>query len=531
MAAPLPEQVDAPDAVGAVREPPLQKRWLLALAAVALGAVTLFLGLNAREWWQRLLGRSNREPIQSLAVLLLENLSGDPAQEYFADGMTDELTTDLAKLRSVRVISRGSAMHYKGTRKTLPEIARELKVDCVVEGSVARAGNKVRVRAQLIRAATDQHLWAETYERDLSDILAVESDIARDVAREIKITLTAEQQADLRTARRVNPEAYEAYLRGLFYLGKGFEEDLEKNTTAAIELLEHAITLDPNFALAQAALAKACLYKNSRFGHSKELQEKASHSIEKALSINPNLAEAYVARSWLEGARSDHRVDEGAIKDLHRALAINPNLSDAHFQLGGTYLEIGLLDKADRELNAALALDPENPEARYYVPRLHLYQQKYELALSELERTEFSPNWQRALALWYLGRRKEALAFVEGLRKDFPGHEDVASTYAVLLGAGGEREKAEEQIRIAIAAGQGKRHFHHAEYNIASAYALMGKNRLAVEWLEKTVDDGLPCYPLFEKDLNLNNLRGDPLFVAFLEKMRLQWGRWKNTFQ
>ncbi len=259
--------------------------------------------------------------------------------------------------------------------------------------------------------------------------------------------------------------------------------------------------------------------------------EQASLSVQKALSLDPNLAEAYVSRGWLVGRQSHGRRNETAIKDYRRALALNPSLSDAHFQLGATCLEIGLLEKGSEELNAAVALDADNAEARYRIPRLHLYQQKYALALSELEQVEFSPNWQKALGLWYLGRRKEAFEFIESLRRNFPRQEDVASTYAVLLAGSGEKKKAEEQIRIAIAAGQGKRHFHHAEYNIASAYALMGKNRLALEWLQRTAEDGLPCYPLFEKDPNLDNLRNDPSFMAFLEKMRLQWGRWKNTFQ
>ncbi len=201
---------------------------------------------------------------------------------------------------------------------------------------------------------------------------------------------------------------------------------------------------------------------------------------------------------------------------------------------GGTWRRghasyIGLLDKSLDELQAAVALDPRNPAALYGIPRVHLYQQQYARALAEFERRGRAPDWQRALTLEYLGRTSEASDLIHKLEKDYPLQEDVAATYAVLLAAGGDQKRAEEKIRLAIEVGQGRLHFHHAEYNIASAYALMGKNRLALQWLQKTAADGLPCYPLFEKDPHLDSLRGDPGFVTFMDKMKSQWERYKAT--
>ena len=189
---------------------------------VTLLLVLLLLNVG---WRERLLGRAAPPCIESLAVLPLENLSGDPQQEYFADGMTEALITELGQISALRVISRTSAMHYKGTRKTLPEIARELKVDGVVEGTVSRSGKRVRVTAQLIEAATDRHLWAKSYDRDLQDILALQDEVAQTVADEIKVKMTSHEQVRLARARPVNPEAHELYLKGRYYWNRrGFEE-------------------------------------------------------------------------------------------------------------------------------------------------------------------------------------------------------------------------------------------------------------------------------------------------------------------
>jgi len=507
---------------------PRRRWWPLALGLVATPGLVVLgvaLGLNLGGVRERLLGTSAPR-IESIAVLPLENLSGDPEQEYFADGMTEALISDLAQISALRVISRTSVMQYKGARKPLPEIARELNVDAVVEGSVQRAGDRVKITAQLIHAPTDKHLWAQSYERELRDVLALQSEVAQEVAQQIRATLTSQEELRLARSSRVNPEGYEAYLRGKFSFHKRNRD--REATDTSIRWFEQAVQLDPESALAHAALAEA--YTTRFFSHdpSREWEERAYVHIEKALALDPNLAEAYVARGDLAWTLTNHFPHERAIADHRRALELNPNLGDAHFSLGSVYMHIGLLDEAMKEFQTALTLDPQNLDARYRIPRVYLYQQDYEAALGEFERHPELGGvwyWQRAIALFYLKRTGEAFAVVDKLRREFPENEDVASTYAVLLAAQGRRREAEEQIRVAIRAGEGKSHFHHAAYNIASAYALMGRKGEALQWLRRTAEEGLPCYPLFVKDPNLDKLRGDPEFKTFLEEMRTQWER------
>ncbi len=518
-------------AVGAPIVPPLPKRWFLALAGVALLAVLAFLlGLNVGGWRQRLLGRTNPPRIQSLAVLPLENLTGDPAQEYFADGMTDALTTELAQIGALRVISRTSVLKYKKEKKPLAEIGRELNVDAVVEGAVARSGEKVRITAQLIQAATDQHLWAKPYERDMRDILALQDEVARAIAAEIRIQVTPQEQARLARTRTVNPEAYDYYLRAKYYLGL---ENKPYNETA-IEMLERAVAVDPNFALAYSALAKEYTTKAGNLKpQEKQWQEKALATVEKALSLDPNLAEAYYARAYLLWMPSYHFPHERAVQELRHALALNPNLDEGHRALADIYNHIGLLDKAAEEARGAVNINPANTAARYKVGINFLFRGQYQQALTALaDSREYFPalwGYQTAWALFHLGRMEEASARVEEFAKKHPEDEGgiLASMQAILAAAGGDGRTAEERIRVAIEKGKGYQHFHHTAYGIASAYALMKKPEPAVKWLRMTAEDGFPCYPLFEKDASLDNLRSDPRFIEFMAKLRKQWEYYK----
>jgi tetratricopeptide (TPR) repeat protein len=209
-------------------------------------------------------------------------------------------------------------------------------------------------------------------------------------------------------------------------------------------------------------------------------------------------------------------------------VALNPNLVEAHFHVGTVYLHVCLFDEALFEYKTVLALDPHSIRARYYIARIHLQQQKYDEAFLDYERNPDFPaalQWEKVLILFYRGEKTAAHNLIAELRRKEPKNEDMASTYAVLLAAEGEKEKAEEQIRLAIRVGQGRFHFHHAEYNIASAYALMGERRSALQWLRKTAEDRLACYPLFESDPNLHNLREDPDFQKFLGEMKSLWER------
>ena len=470
--------------------------------------------------------------IKSVAVLPLENLSGDASQDYFADGMTDALITDLAKIGALRVISRASVMQYKGVHKSLPQIGRELNVDAVLTGSVVRVGEQVRVGVQLTHAATEQNLWANSYERDLRDVLTLQSEVTRDIVGKIKIKLSPQDQIRVSKAGLVNPQAYDQYLRGRFYLNHQQKADND----AAIQALETAVATDPNFAEAQAELAQAYVWKLFLFApNEKQLEEKAFVAVEKALSLNPDLAEAHLARGRLLWTPANHFPHDEAIREYRRALSLDPSLDEARNQLALVYGHVGLLDEALRELEGAIAVNPTNSLARFRVGETYLFQGKNDQALTTLRNlpAEVNPSLighQIVLALFNLGRKEEAAATLNQFLKDYP--EDnrglFTSLQAVLAASRGENRVAEEQINLAIQKGKGFGHFHHTAYHIACAYAVMKKNDDAIKWLETAAEGGFPCYKLFETDPNLNNLRDDPRFATFLAKTKQKWEFYKS---
>ena len=470
--------------------------------------------------------------IRSLAVLPMANLSGDPAQEYFADGMTETLIAGLAKVGELRVISRTSVMQYKGAHKPLPEIARELNVDAMVEGSVQRFGERVQITVQLIYARTDRHLWSETYDRDLRDVLSLQNEIARAVTEQIQIKLTPQEQIRLERGRRpINPAAYDYFLRGRYYLSRQTKVD---NKTA-IEMLDRAVATDPTFAAAWAELAQACVWRFFLFTpDEKQLEEKAFVAVEKALSLDPDLAEAHLARGRLIWTPANHFPHDKAIQEYRRALALNPNLDEVRSQLSLVYGHVGLLDEALQQSEKALAVNPNNNLARYHAGETLLFQGKYEQALTALRSVprEVNPalvGYQKPVALLHLGRKEEAAATLEESLRDYPEDNGglFRSVQAVMAALAGEKDMAEEKIRSAIEKGKRFGHFHHTAYNIACAYSLMHKPEQAIKWLQAAADDGFPCYPLFESDPYLNPLREDSRFVTLIMGLQEQWKYYK----
>lgn len=469
--------------------------------------------------------------IKSLAVLPMVNLSGDAAQDYFADGMTETLIAGLAKVRALRVISRTSVMQYKGVHKPLPEIARELNVDAIVEGSVQRFGERVKITVQLIHAQTERHLWTDTYERDLRDVLTLQNEITRIITQEVQIKLTPQEQMRLTGARPVNPEAYDHFLRGRFHANRQNKADNE----TAIEMFDRAVAIDPNFATAYAELAQACVWRFFLFTpKERKWEEKAFLAVEKALSLDPDLPEAYLARGRLLWTPANHFPHEKAIREYRRALALNPNLDEAQNYLALVYNHIGAFDEALQELQKAVAINPSNTLAQFRIGETLLFQGKYEQALTALRSIPREANpalvgFQTPMALLHLGRREEAVTMIEEFLKDYPEDNGglFAGVQAVLAASGGQEQRAEEKIKSAIEKGKGFGHFHHTAYHIACAYALMNKPEQAIKWLEVAADDGFPCYPLFERDTNLNNLRQDARFITFMAKLRQQWEDYK----
>jgi len=503
--------------------------------AVSLAAsITLLIAIGGFAYYFAAVKNTTAVPeIASLAVLPLENLSGDASQDYFADGMTESLITDLAKIGSLRVISRPSVMPYKSNRKSLSEIGRELNADTMLIGSVLRSGERVRIAVQLTHAATGRNLWTESYERDLSDVLALQRDVTRDIVAEIRIKLTPQEQGQFGSVRPVNPEAYDQYLRGKFYLHRHNRDDNE----AAIAALERAVATDPTFASAHAELAQAYVWKLFLFAPAEEqLTEKAFVAAEKALALDPDLAVAYLARGRLLWTPANRFPHEKAIREYRRALELNPNLDEARNQLALVYNHIGAFDEALQELERAVATNPSNSQAQFRIGETYLFQGKYEQALADLRRMpeEVNPalvGGQIVWALFNLDRKDEASAELEQFLKDYP--EDnrglLTSLQAVLAASAGQERLAEDKIRLAIENGKGFGHFHHTAYHIACANALMNKRAEAIKWLETAANDGFPCYPMFEIDRSLDNIRGDPRFIAFMTKLKAQWEGYKAS--
>jgi TolB-like protein/DNA-binding winged helix-turn-helix (wHTH) protein/tetratricopeptide (TPR) repeat protein len=498
------------------------KFWLAAVGVGIAAAVILALYFERARPFRS----SVAMKIQSVAVLPLDNLSGDPSQEYFADGMTDALTTYLAQMRGIRVISRTSAMHYKGTKKALPEIAKDLGVDAVVEGSASRLNGVAHVNAQLIYAPGDTHIWARSYEGVTSNLSAMESEIANDIARKIGVETLSGLSNHLSRAAAVNPEAYDLYLRSEGYYGLQTREANDQ----AIRLLEKSVEIDPQFAAAYAALAAA--YGTRAIGieiNEPKWIEKTSAAVGKALALDPNLAEGYVSRGYLLWSRANGWSHERAVSDYRHALELNPNLAEAHHQLANVYNHVGLLDKAGEEIKRAIALDPLNTGIRFRVGINLLYQGKYEESLVELRDSEkfLPPFWafQMSFALQHLGRQPEAQEKIETLLKANPLDTggSLTAMQAMLAADAGDVPLAERKIQEAIAKGKGYQHFHHVAYAVASAYALLDRHDQALQYLRTVADDGFPCYPLFEHDSNLDHLRNDPGFLSFLAEQRKQW--------
>ena len=512
----------------------LDRRWLLALIAVPL-VVTVLVALNVGGLRERLFRAQGAPAISSLAVLPLEDLSGDASQDYFADGMTDALITDLAKISELRVISRPSVIQYEGTKKPVPEIGRELNVDAVLTGSVVRSGERVRITVQLIHASTDRTLWTDSYERDVRDVLTLQREVTRDIVREIKIKLTPKEQEHVRsgTARAVDPEAYDHYLRGKFYLYRQNKADNE----TAIAALESAVTADPTFAAAHAELAQAYVWKLFLFApEQQQLAEKAFVSAEKALALDPNLAVAYLARGRLLWTPANHFPHEKAMREYRRALELDPNLDEARNQLALVYTHIGAFDEARQELERAVRTNPSNSMAQFRIGEALLFQREFEGALAELRRVPKDVNpalvgHQIVWALFNLGRKDEASATLDQFLTEFP--EDNRGLYtslqAVLAASNGHNDVAEEKIQSAVRKGKGFGHFHHTAYHIACAYALMKKPEEAVHWLTVASEDGFPCYPLFDRDPNLDNLRQDARFIALMTDLRRQWEHFQSV--
>jgi TolB-like protein/tetratricopeptide (TPR) repeat protein len=442
--------------------------------------------------------------IESLAVLPLENLSQDPEQEYFADGITDELITELAKIGALRVISRTSVQQFKRVRKPLREIARRLNVDAVVEGTILRWGNRVRITAQLIDARREEHLWAESYERDLDDVLRLQAEVAQAISGQIHSTLKAEEQSRLRPARRIDPAAHECYLRGRYFWNKRTEEDLCR----AQKYFEQAIDRDPGYALAYSGLADTYFYRGYAFGHMapKDAMPKARAAALRALELDDTLAESHVSLALV---RFFFDWDwPGAEQEFKRAIELNPNYATTHHAYSALLAATGRKQEAIAEAQRALELDPLSIPINNILGEIYICAGECKQAIGQYRKTiEMDPSvWlpheNLGVALEEIG--KDAEAVDEYLKAGAISGEspEILRELRAEYESSGLRGFRRKQVELERARWEGR---HFDTFRIAAHYARLDEQDEAIAWLERAFEARsgemiwIKLYPVFQK--------------------------------
>ena len=506
--------------VATLTQPARQQSRLL----VVFRAVILCLGVAVALWlialpaWRWVRSKPPATSIRSIAVLPLSNLSGDPSEEFFSDGMTDQLITELAKVGSLRVTSHTSVMQYKGTRKSLPEIARELNVDAIVEGSVIRSGQRVRVTAQLLEARTDRHIWADTYDRDQVDILKLQEDVAGAIAHQVRARITPMQQQQMGKAGTVDPVAYDAYIQGRLYFTTEFTKPA--SLRKAQHLFEEAIRKDPNLALAYAGLADTYLYLALDGAMPKEqAYEAAKKYVGKAMELDDSIGEAWDTLGQLR-ANFDWDWD-GADQAFSRAIALSPSYSCAHEDRAIFFASLGRRSEALAEIAKIDQLDTgfssaHSESAAYFALRDYANLIEAGKRGLILDPSDWSQHYYLGAGYEGAGKLPEAIAEYRKAMEtsDDPG---LAVALAHALAASGEKSRAAKILRDLE---------HNARamaspYTMATIYAGLGENDRALEFLGKACLKKSLGASLVRSDFLLDNLRSDPRFQLLLRRVGL----------
>ena len=491
----------------------------------------LLAGSIAVWGWRDSLARLVRPPspvIRSLAVLPLENLTGDASQEYFADGMTDALITDLAQIGTLRVISRTSIMRYKGVRKPLPEIARELGVDGIVEGTVLRSAGRIRITSQLIYAPSDRHLWARSYESDVNDVVTLQGEVAQAIAGQVRAALTPDERSHILKRQTDNAEAYQLYLQGRY----SWNQRTPRGVKKSIELFEQAVEKDPKFALAYAGLADAYNFGNILGVLApKESSLKAEAVAAKALALDPQLAEAHTALGLV---KSHYYFDfADAQREFLKALALNPNYANAHLFYAGAYLTpMGRHKDAIAEMKKALEVDPISLPLNNMMGQTYVWAGEYERAQRQFQRTiDLEPTF--ALAhFFYADLLKEMGSYEKAIKQNETGElllgsspEEAgasAAEFQKALQAGGPKRYWQKNLEVTLKeykrAGTG----YFPAIGVASAYARVGDKENAFKWLDKSFQDREGQDITLVKWLpDFKSLHTDPRFADLLRRLGL----------
>jgi len=499
-------------------------RWKLVGVTALLVVAAILVAANASKLRTRIFAKTDAPEIRSIAVLPLDNLSKDPGQDYFSDGITDALTTELAQIGALRVISRTSAMHFKGTREALPEIGHELNADAIVEGSVTRSENRVRITAQLIDTRTDRHLWAKAYERESKDVLFLQDELARDIAAEIRIQLKPEERTRLTQARPVNPEAHESCLKGRYFYDKmsvpGFTE--------ALNHYRHAIAVDPSYAPAYVGLAAS--YKELGTWGARPPQEvfpQAMEAVEKALDLDSNLGDAHAVRGHIHFFWDwDWK---GAEQEYRRAFELGSPSTDTRIQYAVFLSAIGRNYEAIAVMRGARALDPVSPPSNGLLGTVFYWAHRFDEAIAQFQETlALYPDY--SFDHFFLGRCYERKGmFAEAMEEYLKGKAlygaatDELKTFRLAFAKSGRQGFLREDIKTALASSKS----HYVDpYSIAELYARLDEKDQAFQWLEKAYQGRSHNMALIKTEPMLDSLHSDPRFQDLLNRMNLSTDSW-----
>jgi TolB-like protein/DNA-binding winged helix-turn-helix (wHTH) protein/cytochrome c-type biogenesis protein CcmH/NrfG len=476
--------------------------------------VLVLMGVGSFWGWSQW-RRSNAAPvpIRSIAVLPLADLSGDASQDYFADGMTDELITDLAQISSLRVVSRTSVMKYKHSNKTLPEIARELNVNAIVEGSVMRSGEQVRITAQLVDARDDHHLWAQSYQRPFIQLLSLQNEVARDIALQVRVELTPLEQARLSTRLRMSPDNYVTYLKGRYYIDQSSEESMAK----AIDCFKAILAQDPSAAIAYAGIAEAYLLLGTP-----EAIPRARDAAQKALALDPTLSEA--RESLADILLSDWDVTASGA-EVRRVLASRPNSPSAHGLFALQLLALGDFEQALEENRKAIALDPLSVKWVARAEMIAFFSRNYP-QVAEFANRVLAVEPRRERALYWLGYSYEQQGDFARALAEYAKADPSEDVHGIMLAAMGrsyalsgkvvEARQVEERLRKESSSA------YVWPYDFALFYSAMGRNDLAFRWLEKCYLNRDSWLVVMKEDPRLQNLHSDPRFAALVRRIELR---------
>jgi serine/threonine-protein kinase len=484
-------------------------RWTMAIGLVV---VAIVVGLNIGRWREKLMDGAGPGRIESLAVLPLQNLTGDPEQEYFADGMTEALIANLGKIGALQIRSRTSIMQYKDVKKSLPEIARELNVDAVVEGSVVRVAEQVRITAQLIHAPTDTHLWVDSYERDLRDILTLQSEVAQAIARQIEITVTPDQEARLAATRPVNPETYEAYLKGMFHLNKMTPEGTEKG----LDYLRQAIEKDPEDPLAYGGMALGYVASAHGPGAPPDALPRAKAAALKALELDETLTEAHAALAQIKLYGDwDWKAAEQAFQ---RALELNPNLALTRANYSWYLQLFGHTDEALEEMRRVQEVDPLTPLWPAWQGWQYWLAGQYDKAIDEARKSlELDSDF--AVGLVALGSAYADKGMYEEAIKAHQRAGVVSRAWKSALGCTYAMAGRQDEARLVLAELEADP-TPWDTFFIAQIYAVLAEKDEAFRWLEAAYEPPRhPHVPWISHPPAFKPLHDDPRFGHLLSRM------------